>query len=120
VTAVAPTGADLPDGTALMGQAAGELLQVTTRTAGDTIVEAPPGPPDDPAVQAICDRTAIYQITAGGVPGDASPSDLAQLDRSMTQLLQDGSLLYGAIGPADEARLTRCLDLAVDAAPQGA
>jgi len=100
-----------------VGQTAGAMLGLQSRTASDVPVTAPPGPPADPAVQAICDRTAIFQVTAVGMADDPTAADLAELDQSMNQLFQDGSLLYGAITADDAARLTRCLDLAVDAVP---
>jgi hypothetical protein len=74
---------------------------------------APPG--TDPAVQAICDRTAIFLVTANGV-ASPSRSDVRMLDDSVDQLLEDGSLIYSELDQQQDIQwLTGCLDQAVRA-----
>jgi hypothetical protein len=90
----------------------------TTTTVPATTSTAPVVPVDpDPAVQAICDRVQIFLVTAAGLGPAPSPADAAMLHDSVSQLLDDGALLYSVLTPADQATMTDCLDRAVQAAP---
>jgi hypothetical protein len=77
---------------------------------------AVPTPPD-PAVQAICDRVSIFLVTASGLGPSPSSADAQMLHDSVSQLLDDGALLYSVLTPEDQARMTDCLNQAVQAAP---
>jgi hypothetical protein len=88
----------------------------STTVAPSTSTTAVPGPPD-PAVQAICDRVSIFLVTASGLGPNPSPADAQMLHDSVSQLLDDGALLYSVLNATDQARMTDCLDQAVQAAP---
>jgi hypothetical protein len=90
----------------------------TTSTVLPTTSTAPVVPVDpDPAVQAICDRVQIFLVTAAGLGPAPSPADATMLHDSVSQLLDDGALLYSVLSAADQATMTDCLDRAVQAAP---
>jgi hypothetical protein len=86
-----------------------------TSAVPPTSTAAPTTP--DPAVQAICDRVSIFLVTASGLGLSPSSTEAQMLHDSVSQLLGDGALLYSVLSPEDQARMTDCLDQAVQAAP---
>ncbi len=107
----------------VIGETVGTMAPSTTVPAPPTTEPDPTSTPTtapvdpDPAVQAICDRVSIFLVTAAGLGPTPSPVDADMLDGAVSQLLDDGALLYGMLSAADQDLLTGCLDDAVQAAP---
>ena len=107
----------------VIGETVGTMAPSTTVPSTPTTLPAPTTTPTtapvapDPAVQGICDRVSIFLVTAAGLGPTPSPVDADMLDDAVSQLLDDGALLYGMLSAADQDLLTGCLDEAVQAAP---